>query len=145
MSYCMICIHREAGSTRSTCLSVVWVSFDVLWKGHHRAVGSHGNYNVCCPGVDQIATCLHCETPPSLMTGKTELTQHCIVRAWSERIATTIYTIINYIVMLDRIRDHMEAMLIIVCLLSTGLSPHLYAASRELAFRWNFSDSLSEP
>ncbi|CAL1169946.1 unnamed protein product [Cladocopium goreaui] len=22
--------------------------------GHHRAVGSHGNYNVCCPGVDQI-------------------------------------------------------------------------------------------
>jgi len=23
-------------------------------EGHHRAVGSHGNYNVCCPGVDQI-------------------------------------------------------------------------------------------
>lgn len=22
--------------------------------GHHRAVGSHGNYNVCCPLVDQI-------------------------------------------------------------------------------------------
>lgn len=23
-------------------------------EGHHRAVGSHGNYNVCCPLVDQI-------------------------------------------------------------------------------------------
>ena len=27
-------------------------------SGHHRANGAHGNYNVCCPGVDQIADTL---------------------------------------------------------------------------------------
>ena len=71
----------------------------VLWKGHHRAVGSHGNYNVCCPGVDQIVTCLHCEKPACIVRNhavaapcETELTQHCIFRAWSRWIATTVYT-----------------------------------------------------
>ena len=32
-------------------------------EGHHRATGSHGNYNVCCPGMDQlVGTTVDCVT-----------------------------------------------------------------------------------
>ncbi|CAE7215086.1 DEK1 [Symbiodinium natans] len=32
-------------------------------EGHHRANGAHGNYNVCCPGVDQVVgTTVDCVT-----------------------------------------------------------------------------------
>lgn len=37
-------------------------------------MGSHGNYNVCCPLVDQIATCLQGEGEVELFTTNADLT-----------------------------------------------------------------------
>jgi len=33
-------------------------------EGHHRAEGAHGNYNVCCPGMDQLVGTYVGEIPP---------------------------------------------------------------------------------